>query len=122
MALLALRSLATPHSVLLRWRSQPLMFRFAVYRKRYVYNVLGLRYTPCVGGEYHLWEPEADGHFFCQDFPTEDFAQYSYRSGGYHPVHLGDTMQGGRYHIVQKFGWGRDATVWLAGECAGGDM
>ena len=53
-----------------------------------------------------------DGHFFCNGFLREDLAQY--RSGGYHPVHLGDTMQGGRYHIVQKFGWGRDATVWLA--------
>lgn len=36
------------------------------------------------------------------------------KSFRYHPVHLGDTMQGGRYKIVHKVGWRHDGTVWLA--------
>ena len=37
-----------------------------------------------------------------------------YRSGGYHPIHLGDTFKGGRYHILHKLGYGGFSTVWLA--------
>ena len=37
-----------------------------------------------------------------------------YRSGGYHQVHLGDIMRGGRYMIVHKLGWGFEGTIWLA--------
>ena len=85
-------------------------FQFSRSRKRYIYNVSGLRYQGC--DEYHLWTPEESGYFYCKGFLREELAQY--RSGGYHPLHLGDTMKGGRYRIVQKLGWGRDATVWLA--------
>lgn len=37
-----------------------------------------------------------------------------YRKGGYHPIHLGDTLKDGRYKILHKLGWGGYATVWLA--------
>ncbi|KIO29413.1 hypothetical protein M407DRAFT_242634 [Tulasnella calospora MUT 4182] len=35
-----------------------------------------------------------------------------YRPGGYHPVHIMDTI--GRYLILRKMGWGHFSTVWLA--------
>jgi hypothetical protein len=34
--------------------------------------------------------------------------------GGLHPVHLGDSFDGGRYWIVHKLGAGGFSTVWLA--------
>lgn len=37
-----------------------------------------------------------------------------YRKGGYHPTHLGDTFNDGRYKIMHKLGWGSYSTVWLA--------
>ncbi|KAK2590413.1 hypothetical protein QQS21_011900 [Conoideocrella luteorostrata] len=37
-----------------------------------------------------------------------------YRSGGYHPVCLGDTFKKDRYRVVHKLGWGGFSTVWLA--------
>ncbi|PCH37725.1 kinase-like protein [Wolfiporia cocos MD-104 SS10] len=37
-----------------------------------------------------------------------------YRHGGYHPVHIGDTLEQRRYTIVRKLGWGAYSTVWLA--------
>lgn len=36
-----------------------------------------------------------------------------YRPGGYHPVMIGDTLHG-RYHIVDKLGFGGYSTIWLA--------
>jgi hypothetical protein len=39
---------------------------------------------------------------------------HRYRLGGYHPVHLGDSLKSGRYQILHKLGWGGYATVWLA--------
>ncbi|XP_078399393.1 SRSF protein kinase 3 [Cetorhinus maximus] len=41
-----------------------------------------------------------------QEDPTE------YRTGGYHPVKLGDIFNG-RYQVVRKLGWGYYSTVWL---------
>lgn len=37
-----------------------------------------------------------------------------YKKGGYHPVHLNDSLKSGRYDILHKLGWGGYATVWLA--------
>ena len=36
-----------------------------------------------------------------------------YQVGGYHPIHIGDELHGGRYRIVHKLGYGSYATVWL---------
>jgi hypothetical protein len=36
-----------------------------------------------------------------------------YRTGGYHPVNLGDTLHG-RYSIVDRLGCGGYSTIWLA--------
>jgi len=84
-------------------------------RQKLRYNVAGPRYivpgvTCC--GEYYLWTPEEDGAFFSKGIVKENLIEY--RSGGYHPVHLEDTLHGGRYKIVQKLDWGRDATIWMA--------
>ncbi|KAL4807447.1 hypothetical protein BDV18DRAFT_158665 [Aspergillus unguis] len=32
----------------------------------------------------------------------------------FHPVHLNDTFQGGRYEVIRKLGFGSFSTVWLA--------
>ena len=100
-----------PHS---GGRSQHSSFHFCPSHRRYIYNVSGRILPPRGSGteEDYLWTPEEDGYFFCKGLQREDLIHY--RSGGYHPVHLRDTMKGGRYQIVQKLGWGRDATVWLA--------
>jgi hypothetical protein len=37
-----------------------------------------------------------------------------YRTGGFHPVSLGDTFCEGRYKVYHKLGWGGFSTVWLA--------
>ncbi|KAI1132257.1 kinase-like protein [Nemania abortiva] len=43
---------------------------------------------------------------------TEDIENYA--PGGFHPVHLGDIFDNGRYKIMHKLGAGGFATVWLA--------
>jgi serine/threonine-protein kinase SRPK3 len=42
---------------------------------------------------------------------VEDLEEY--RVGGFHPVHLGDSLDGGRYQILHKLGYGGFSTVWL---------
>ncbi|KAL9104700.1 MAG: hypothetical protein Q9163_000378 [Psora crenata] len=37
-----------------------------------------------------------------------------YRKGGFHPIHLGDALKGGRYCVLHKLGHGGFSTVWLA--------
>ncbi|KAL9129215.1 MAG: hypothetical protein Q9217_002284 [Psora testacea] len=37
-----------------------------------------------------------------------------YRNGGFHPIHLGDALKGGRYRVLHKLGYGGFSTVWLA--------
>ncbi|KAI0118844.1 kinase domain-containing protein [Nemania sp. FL0031] len=43
---------------------------------------------------------------------TEDIEKYA--PGGFHPVHLGDDFDNGRYVVMHKLGAGGFATVWLA--------
>ncbi|KAF1738767.1 Serine/threonine-protein kinase spk-1 [Beauveria bassiana] len=43
---------------------------------------------------------------------TEDVERYA--PGGFHPVHLGDTFDQGRYRVVHKLGAGGFSTAWLA--------
>ncbi|KAK0108045.1 hypothetical protein ONS95_002870 [Cadophora gregata] len=43
---------------------------------------------------------------------TEDLERYE--PGGFHPVHLGDEYDGGRYKVIHKLGAGGFSTVWLA--------
>ena len=42
---------------------------------------------------------------------VEDLEQY--KVGGFHPIHIGDTLDSGRYRVVHKLGFGGFATVWL---------
>jgi len=35
------------------------------------------------------------------------------RSGGYHPVAIGERYKNGRYVVLQKLGWGHFSPVWL---------
>lgn len=39
---------------------------------------------------------------------------HRYQKGGYHPVHIGDLLNNGRYKILHKLGWGGYSTVWAA--------
>ncbi|KAL2208181.1 kinase-like protein [Sarocladium strictum] len=38
----------------------------------------------------------------------------NYRPGGFHPVHINDDLDDGRYRIMHKLGHGESSTVWLA--------
>lgn len=48
------------------------------------------------------------------DYKLKAEPAYRYRPGGYHPVHLGDTLSEDRYKILHKLGWGGYSTVWAA--------
>ena len=61
---------------------------------------------------YERHDVARDGPYYPCNIPAEPLTLY--RSGGYHPVHLGDIMQEGRYVIVHKLGWGLEGTIWLA--------
>lgn len=37
-----------------------------------------------------------------------------YRPGRFHPLHIGDTLDSGRYRVIRKLGYGSFSTVWLA--------
>lgn len=39
---------------------------------------------------------------------------HRYKAGGYHPIHLGDCLDHGRYKVLHKLGWGGHSTVWAA--------
>ena len=58
------------------------------------------------------WHDEHDGPYYACNVYAEHLEFY--RMGGYRPVHLGETLQQGRYKIVHKLGWGRNGVVWLA--------
>ena len=44
---------------------------------------------------------------------SEDEGLEDYKISGYHPVHVGEVLLN-RYIIMQKLGWGRFSTAWLA--------
>ena len=44
---------------------------------------------------------------------SEDEGIEDYKKGGYHPVFIGEILNG-RYVILQKLGWGHFSTVWLS--------
>ena len=44
--------------------------------------------------------------------PTEWIEEY--RPGKFHPIHLGDLLDHGRYRVIRKLGYGSYSTVWLA--------
>jgi len=46
-----------------------------------------------------------------QDYDEEELNEY--RKGGYHPVAIGNKFKSGRYHVLEKLGWGYFSTVWL---------
>lgn len=48
-------------------------------------------------------------------FPEEDLRGPGSKSNpGYYPARLGQPLEGGRYIIVRKLGWGQYSSVWLA--------
>jgi serine/threonine-protein kinase SRPK3 len=55
---------------------------------------------------------DLDLSLFCQSnllYAQENLS--SYKTGGYHPVKLGDTFNNGRYKTVLKLGWGGYSAV-----------
>jgi serine/threonine-protein kinase SRPK3 len=44
--------------------------------------------------------------------PVENVQEY--RLGGYHPLHLRDSLLDGRYLVLRKLGYGSYSTTWLA--------
>ncbi|KIJ36333.1 hypothetical protein M422DRAFT_51099 [Sphaerobolus stellatus SS14] len=59
-----------------------------------------------------------DDFFFHSKEPTEDITLYA--SGGYHPIILGDIING-QYRVIQKLGFRRSATVWFAQKTDGSE-
>jgi len=47
-------------------------------------------------------------------FPEEDLRQGGENNPGYFPARLGHPLEGGRFCIVRKLGWGQYSSVWLA--------
>jgi serine/threonine-protein kinase SRPK3 len=73
-------------------------------------------------GNHKLKEPdlvappladEVGSSFYEDSDSSEDEGLPDYKSGGYHPVHVGEIYIE-RYIIIQKLGWGHFSTVWLA--------
>lgn len=53
---------------------------------------------------------------YVAELDVEDFENYV--PGGYYPVSIDDTFQGGRYRIEHKLGYGSYSTIWLARDTA----
>lgn len=68
------------------------------------------RATPSQQSELVVFDPNAE----------ERISEY--RTGGYHPVKLGDLYVSGssRYRILRKLGWGHFSTVWLCSDANSG--
>lgn len=56
--------------------------------------------------------PRRDRYQYLLEGIVEDVEQY--KTGGFHPIHLGDTFKDGRYCVLHKLGYGGFSTVWLA--------
>ncbi|KAH6880070.1 kinase-like domain-containing protein [Thelonectria olida] len=52
------------------------------------------------------------GHEIIRAYPHENLDEY--KTGGFHPAELGDTLQNGRYTIRHKISFGGSSIVWLA--------
>ncbi|KIV85939.1 hypothetical protein, variant 1 [Exophiala sideris] len=63
-------------------------------------------------------EPESPSSSTSEEDPAETTADEEdsedYCKGGYHPVHVGETYNNGKYVVVRKLGWGHFSTVWLS--------
>ncbi|KAJ4161570.1 uncharacterized protein LMH87_007602 [Akanthomyces muscarius] len=57
--------------------------------------------------------PRPRARFFGEAEYVEKICRYRYGRGGYHPVHLADTLDQGRYRVIHKLGHGGFSTVWL---------
>jgi serine/threonine-protein kinase SRPK3 len=55
-----------------------------------------------------------------QDATADEEDSEDYCKGGYHPVHVGETYNNGRYVVVRKLGWGHFSTVWLSRDTSNG--
>ncbi|OTA98969.1 hypothetical protein M426DRAFT_16881 [Hypoxylon sp. CI-4A] len=62
---------------------------------------------------FHHPSPYRDGEFLQRGMNVEHIELY--RPGGFHPVHIGDKLDG-KYEVVHKLGNGKSATVWLCHE------
>ena len=95
---------------------------------RYSKNLRGSRLFPkkCVGAPpaVSIHTPISQRRLMSAESPKESRYRLprldnvedveKYRSGGFHPIHLGDALKGGRYHVLHKLGFGGFSTVWLA--------
>ncbi len=67
----------------------------------------------CTG--LQVWNRQREGDLFVRKRGRvfeEPLSQYKH--GGYHPVVIGDTLLDGRYTLMNKLAWGKDAITWLA--------
>ncbi|RMD40521.1 hypothetical protein DV735_g4594, partial [Chaetothyriales sp. CBS 134920] len=66
----------------------------------------------------HHSQPSRSPSSTSEDDPAETTADEEdsedYCKGGYHPVHVGETYNNGRYVVIRKLGWGHFSTVWLS--------
>lgn len=46
-------------------------------------------------------------------FPEEPLDLPEFEGGGYLPIEIGQMLNGGRYEVVRKLGYGRRSSVWL---------
>lgn len=58
------------------------------------------------------WSSSSAPHFEYEWFADVETLE-RYRSGGYHPIQIGDRLHG-RYRVVDKLGHGSFSTIWLA--------
>lgn len=86
---------------------------FISANKRYMSAAMTEDYFSDMGLEglrtYEIHDVDRDGPFYLCNVPAEPLSLC--RGGGYHPVHLGDTVQERRHIIIYKLGWGLDGTV-----------